>query len=179
MAKNDYTDFLRDPDQPARRAELEAFFGPNAHKFLPVYDRLQADFARTGKPGFSLRGGGFSWPAFLSGPCWFLYRKMWAIAAVVIAAAVALAFLPIGGGAGIGIGIALGAFAYRVYVQHAIARITKLRRENGTIGLDPLRRAGGVSRMAGWISGVTYGGITLLALASVVYLASIGETVPR
>ncbi len=107
MAKTDYADFLRDPDQPARRAELEAFFGPNAHKFLPVYDRLRADFARTGKPGFSLRGGGFSFPALLCGPCWFLYRKMWAIGAIVIAGAVALAFLPVSGGAGIGISIAL------------------------------------------------------------------------
>ncbi len=179
MAKNDYADFLRDPDQPARRAELEAFFGPNAHTFLPVYDRLQADFVRTGRPGFSLRGGGFSVPAFLCGPCWFFYRKMWAIAGIVIAGAVALAFLPVNGGAGIGIGIMLGMFAYRAYVQHAIARITKLRREDGTIGLDALRRAGGVSRVAGWISGLIYGGITLLALAGIVYLASNGGEVPR
>jgi len=179
MAKTDYADFLRDPDQPARRAELEAFFGPNAHKFLPVYDRLRADFARTGKPGFSLRGGGFSFPALLCGPCWFLYRKMWAIGAIVIAGAVALAFLPVSGGAGIGISIALGSFAYRAYVQYAIARITKLRREDRTIGLDALRRAGGVSRRAGWISGLIYGGITLLGLASIVYLTSIGVAVPR
>ncbi|MET0269556.1 MAG: DUF2628 domain-containing protein [Sphingomonas sp.] len=179
MARNDYADFLRDPDQPARRAELEAFFGPNAHKFLPVYDRLQADFARTGKPGFSLRGGGFSVPAFLCGPCWFLYRKMWAIAAIVVAVGVALAFLPVGGGAGIGIGIALGAFAYRAYVQHAIAAITRMRRRDGAVRLDALRFAGGVSRAAGWISGLIYGGVTLLALASIIYLASIGAAVPR
>ncbi|PTQ60078.1 uncharacterized protein DUF2628 [Sphingomonas sp. PP-CE-3G-477] len=75
MAANAYQAFLLDPDRAARRAELERVFGPNAHKFMAVYDTLQAD-AAGGKLKFRLFGGGFSVPAFLFGPVWFLYRKM-------------------------------------------------------------------------------------------------------
>ena len=59
MAANAYQAFLLDPDQAARRAQLEWFFRPNAHKFMAVYDTLQADAAAGGKSEFRLFGGGF------------------------------------------------------------------------------------------------------------------------
>lgn len=179
MAANAYQAFLLDPDQAARRAELERFFGPNAHKFMAVYDTLQADAAAGDKPKFRLFGGGFSVPAFLFGPVWFLYRKMWVIAGVVVAAMVAISLIPGAGRAGLPIGIALGLMAYRVYVQHAIGVLAKARRPDGTIDPHDIARAGGVSRTAGWISGVIYGLLILISIVSIVLLVQAGEPMPR
>ncbi len=179
MAANAYQAFLLDPDQAARRTELERFFGPNAAKFMAVYDTLQADAAAGGKPKFRLFGGGFSVPAFLLGPVWFLYRKMWVIAGVVIAAMVAIALIPGAGRAGLPIGIVLGLMAYRTYVQHAIGALTKARRANGTIDPQEIARAGGVSQAAAWISGVIYGLLILISIVSIILLVRAGEPIPR
>ena len=181
MTASAYTDFLKDPDQAARRAELENFFGPNAGKFLPVYDRLHADAvsAGSGRPKFRLFHGGFSVPAFLFGPVWFLYRKMWVIAAVVVTGMIAIALIPGTGRAGLPIGVLLGLLAYRVYVQHAIVALQKMRRADGTIDPAALARVGGVSKTAGWIGGLLYGALALLALAAAIALIMAGEPLPR
>ncbi len=179
MAANAYQAFLLDSDQAARRAELEQFFGPNAHKFMAVYDTLQADAAAGGKPKYRLFGGGFSVPAFLFGPVWFLYRKMWVIAGVVVAAMIAISRIPGASRAGLPIGIALGLMAYRVYVQHVIGALARVRRPDGTIDPQEIARAGGVSRTAGWISGVIYGLLILISIVSIIVLVQAGEPIPR
>ena len=96
MAENAYLAFLRDPDQSARRAELETFIGPNAAPFMKVYDRLQQDAVASvgGRARFRFAGGGFCVPAFFVGPVWFFYRKMWVIGAVIVGLLAVLAFLP-------------------------------------------------------------------------------------
>ena len=83
MAESPYLAFLRDPDQPARRAELERFIGHNPAPFMKVYDRLRGDAVASpsGRPKFRFFGGGFCVAAFLYGPVWFLYRKRWLLAA--------------------------------------------------------------------------------------------------
>ena len=180
MKPNAYTDFLTDPDQVTRRAELQAFFGPNAARFLPVYDGLHQDaVAGTGRPRFRLGGGGFSVPAFLFGPVWFLYRKMWAIAAIVVIGMIAIGLIPGAGNAGLPIGILLGLLARRVYVQQAIATLQKMRRPDGTIDPAEIRRAGGGSKVAGWISGLIYGAPVIAALAPMILLIQAGEPIPR
>lgn len=176
---NAYQDFLLDPDQPARRAELTAFFGPNAEKFLPVYDKLQADAAAGGRPKLRLFGGGLSVPAFLFGPVWFLYRKMWAMAGVIVVGLIAIALIPGTSRAGIGIGVASGLLAHRGYVQHAVGTLAKLRRADGTIDAREVARPGGVSRAAGWIGGMVYGLLAAVSIASIVFLIQAGEPIPR
>lgn len=180
MATNAYLAFLRHPDQDARRAELAAFFGPNADKFMPVYDVLQKDAVTgTGRPKFRLGGGGFSVPAFLCGPVWFFYRRMWAIAGVIVAGLVAIALIPGTSHAGLPIGLVLGLIAYRTYVQHAIGAIQKLRGAGGTVDRAAIAQAGGVSKTAGWISGLVYGLLALAAIVSIVILVRAGEPIPQ
>ncbi|WP_442678123.1 DUF2628 domain-containing protein [Sphingomonas sp. ASY06-1R] len=178
MANTAYIDFLKDPDQPARRAELANFIGPNANAFIPVYDRLQED-AASGKPKFRLFGGGFSVVAFLCLPVWFFYRKMWLIAGFITVAMIAIGFIPGASRAGLPIGVLLGLIAHRTYVQHAIVAIQKLRRPDGTVDPAELRRVGGVSRTAGWISGLAYGALCLLSLWAIIWLVQAGEPIPR
>lgn len=179
MADNAYLAFLRDADQDARRAELTAFFGPNAAKFLPIYDVMQGDAVMgTGRPRFRLGGGGFSVPAFLFGPVWVFYRRMWLIAGIVVAGLVAIALIPGTGRAGLPVGIGLGLMAYRTYVQHAIGTIQKLRGPADRVDLAVVAQAGGVSKTTGWISGLLYRLLALAAIASIILLAWAGEPIP-
>ena len=180
MAENAYLAFLRDPDQAARRAELTAFFGPNAGKFLSVYDVLQNDAVTgSGKPKFRLRGSGFSAPAFFFGPVWFFYRKMWLIAGIIAAGMVVLSLVPGTSRLGAGVGAGLAVMAYRAYVQHAIGKIDKLRGPDGVADLAMVAEAGGVSKLAAWISGTIYGLLALATLVSIYLLVQAGEPIPR
>lgn len=161
--ENSYTRFLRDPDPVARRAELEAFIGPNPAPFLKMYDKL---WERPDKPGNAMFG--FVPMALLLEPCWFFYRKVWVAAWVVVAAQVALIFLPVGSGPGIGMAVALAMLGRYTYLTHAIARITKLRGDAAIADLELLRREGGVSKTAGWVSSAVY--LLLCAAALVAYV---------
>jgi hypothetical protein len=179
MADSPYLAFLHDPDQASRRAELEQFFAPNPAPFLKVYDRLHADMAAGGRPKFRLFGGGFCWPAFFTGPVWFLYRKMWLIAGIIIAVMVALPFLPGTERAGVPLAVALALSGHRIYVQHAITLIQKARTPDGGVDDAMIARAAGVSRIAAWIGGMIYGLLVVVALVSLYLLFSSGEPLPR
>lgn len=173
-----YLDFLKDPDAAARRAEFAAFVAPHAERFLPLYDAMRADVAATGRPRFRLKDGGFSAAAFFVGPVWFLYRKMWLVAGVIVAALVVLALLPLPSRIGVIVAITLGLMAKRTYVTHAIGVIQTLR-AGGPVDLDRLRAAGGVSRRAAWIGGTIYAALTLAGLAATVYLLANGAPPPQ
>ena len=162
--------FFKDPDQDSRRAELRDFFGPNADVFLRTYERMRTS-ALLPKGGGSfwqnLRVSAFEPAAFFFGPVWFFYRKMWAwawgITAFELIFGYVASLLHLRGG--FAAGAILAVMAHRAYVDHAMSSITKLRASSG--GLDPhsVRMAGGVSKLAGWMSGTVY--FLLIALTIV------------
>ncbi len=167
---NAYTRFLSDPDPAARRAELEAFVGPNSAPFLKMYERLRASPAR---PGFGAMQS-FVVMAFFLGPCWFFYRRMWGWAWGFIAVLVVMALLPLPRTAGLIAGVVLATQGRYAYLTHAFGRIEKLRDAGAGAGadLDVLRRAGGVSATAGWVSIAAYVLLSLAALAAI-YLSMV------
>ena len=179
MADNPYLTFLRDPDQAARRAELERFIGRNPAPFMKVYDRLQGDATAGGRPKFRLFGGGFCVPAFLFGPVWFLYRKQWAFAAIIVVLMVVLAFLPVSSRVGMPVALVLGLLGHQVYVQQAVATIQKARLPGGGLDEAALARSGGVSKTAGWIGGIVYGLIALTTIAAMIVLIRAGQPLPQ
>jgi hypothetical protein len=153
MADNAYLAFVKDPDQTSRRAELAAFFGPRPEKFLKVYDNMASVANR--EPGTKAQikffDGGFCWPAFFLGPIWMFYRKMWVYAGIVLAIFFIFTFLPLPPGAGIGLAVAMAFAGARLYVTYAISTVSKLRGDPARIAA-----AGGVSPLAGWVSGIIY-----------------------
>ncbi len=177
---NAYIDFLQDPDVESRRAELRDFCGPNAEAFLKTFDqqRTQSLAIGTGGPGrFGGLGVGFTPAAFFLGPVWFFYRKMWAWAWGLTVLLFLLGwFLPNLRGVSIGIAAGMGAVGKRVYVDHAVRVLTRLRSQ-GALTLDSVRAAGGVSKAAGWISGIVFGGLAAIAVAAQIYLAQHGVPV--
>ncbi len=160
MPANAYLDFVKDPDQASRRAELVAFFGPRPEKFLKIYDDMAAIANR--QPGtpikFSLLDGSICWPAFFLGPVWMIYRKMWLYAGLVFVVAILFAFLPIPPGAVIGLNIGIALASARLYVTQSIAAISKLRGNPAA-----LAAASGVSPVAGGIGGIVF--VILLGFA--------------
>ena len=170
-----YYAFLADPNQDARRAELRDFFGPNADVFLRAYDKLREDTPQVsgGRPKFRLFGGGFEVAAFFLGPVWFFYRKMWMIAWIIVGLMVVLAFIPVRS-VGLVFGLILAGMAHRTYVQHAVTKLAKLHASQALVTPAIVQAEGGVSRPAGTISGIIFGLIYIVAIASIVYLASHG-----
>lgn len=170
-AETAYTRFLRDPDVAARRAELEAYVGPNAAPYLKLYDKLRERPERPGNAMFS-----FTPLAFLLGPVWFFYRKAYPWAWGIVVLQVILIGLPVGRGAGIGLGVALGMIGRYTYLQRAIGRISKLRGQDAVADAAVLARDGGVSPVAGWVSGLAY--LALAVLTVVAYALAGGATAP-
>ena len=170
-AETAYTRFLRDPNTAARRAELEAYVGPNPAPFLKLYDRLRERPDRPGQAMFS-----FVALAFFLGPVWFFYRKAYPWAWGIVVLQVVLIGLPVGRGAGIGLGVALAMIGRYTYLQRAIGRISKLRGQDAVADPALLARDGGVSRVAGWVSGLAY--LALAVLTVVAYVLPGGSTAP-
>lgn len=164
--------FLRDPDTDARRAELAAFVGPNAAPFLAMYDRLRVTPER---PGFRATTS-FVAMAFFLGPCWFFYRRMWAWAWAIVALMGVLVFIPGSSRVGVPLAVSLGLFGRYSYLSRAFGVIERLRGGAATADLEALRRAGGVSRVAGWTSSAVYLVITAIGIvAAVLFIAGGGD----
>lgn len=161
---NAHVRFLRDPDPEARRAELAAFVGPNAEPFLKMYDRLRE---RPEKPAFRAMTS-FVVMAFFLGPCWFFYRRMWGWAWALVAVMVALAFIPGSSRAGFPLAIALSMFGRYSHLSRAFSVIERLRGGAAVADPDELRRAGGVSRAAGWTSSAVYLVLAAIGIAAAV-----------
>ena len=153
MPDSTYLDFVKDPDQPARRQELASFFGPRPEKYLAIYDGMAAIANRPAgtRPPFQLFGGGFCWPAFFLGPIWMFYRKMWLWAGIITVAFLIFTFLPLPRGAGVGLSVAMAFAGARLYVLYAISTVARLRGD-----LPRIAVAGGVSPLAGWVAGILY-----------------------
>ncbi len=168
MANDAYKAFLRDPDRVSRRAELAAFAGPNAAKFLKTYDTQAATAQRP--PGekipFDFFKGDFIWPVFFVGPVWFFYRKMWAWGAGVATIILVLGLIPATSRLSVPIAVAMAGASSLIYLAHAVKTIERMRAASptGVLAEAELAAAGGVSKRAGWISGVIYGLLTAFGL---------------
>ena len=167
MANQAYTQFLLDPNTAARQADFGAFVGPNVNKFLPAYQRQWA--AANRPPGEKVKmqwgSGGFNAGAFFGGPIWFFYRKMWAWAWGLTVALLLIGLIPGTSRIGLPVGIGLALGANPLYVSHAINKIVKMRAA-GHASVEEIQRAGGVSKVAGWVAGVIYGLLVALTIYS-------------
>jgi hypothetical protein len=142
-----------DPDVVSREDELRAFIGPDADKYIRAWQGEQAaiEAKRTGTKPLVKRQGGFVVMGFFLGPAWFFYRKMWLWGWAFVGLILVLAFLPLPRGVSAPIGFAVAFMGRSVYLQHASARIAKLRGA-GPVDLALLRARGGVSKLWGWLS---------------------------
>lgn len=174
-------EFLRDPDQESRRAELRDFCGPNADGFLKVYDTMYADAlsAANGKKKFRFGGGGFVPAAFFCGPVWFFYRKMWVWAWGLTVVLIVIGLIPGLNRINFPVGIGLAIGGRRLYVTYAITKLQQMRAATGSLQPQDIRREGGVSVTAAWISGGIYAVLLLFALVGLVLLARSGAPLPR
>ncbi len=164
-------DVFEDSAAARRREEMRAFIGPHAEAFMPVWTAMQARAApRT--PGEKRPRIKFNFVAmaFFLGPCWFFYRKLWVWAWALLAVIVVLAFLPITSRIGLPLGICLAMFGRQAYLGHAQKRVAQLRGGAEFADLDVLRRAGGVSPVAGWTSSLLLGALSLIGVASLILL---------
>ena len=167
-------DVFDDSAESRRREELRAYIGPHAEAFMPVWASMQARAAprQPGEKRPRLKLG-FVAMAFFLGPCWFFYRKMWAWAWGLTATLVALAFLPIPSRATAPVGILLALFGRQLYLGHVRKQVAKLRGGAAFADTELLRRAGGVSPVAGWISSLLIIGLGLLAVGVMIAAASL------
>ena len=167
-------DVFDDSAAARRREEVRAYIGPHADAFMPVLASMQARAAPRppGQKRPRLRFG-FVAMAFFLGPCWFFYRKLWVWAWALTGLLVALALLPIPSRVGLPVGISLAAFGRQAYLGHALKRIAKLRGGAEFADLDVLRRAGGVSPAAGWISSLVIVALSVVAVGALIVLAGV------
>ena len=140
--------------QEDKHEDLATFLGPNADKFLKIYEMRD-------KPRSKL-----NWAAFFLGFVWFFYRKMYLIGALFVVLPIVLGYLiPVGG---VATSAVAGHLGNGLYLRDAIRRIKKAD-ELGLHGEERiayLKRAGGVSWPAGVIAGLFFAGIIALVLLS-------------
>ena len=119
-----------------------------------------------------VRVSGFEVAAFFCGPVWFFYRKMWAwawgITGLIVVFGVLSSVLHLRGG--FAVGAILSVLAHRTYVDHAMTMIGKLRTPGSSLNPGSLRAAGGVSKLAGWVSGSVYFVLVALTVLGLVLL---------
>jgi thiol-disulfide isomerase/thioredoxin len=137
-------------------ADLVAFIGDNAHKYIAKFKK----FNQGGTDSFAFT---WHWPAFLVGPCWLIYRKLYNWAAL----ALVLDWIP-----GVN-GLSKIAFALTgnyLYYKHCKNKIKELRRSRPSSDLAAsLAINGGVNR---WVVSFT----VVLIILGFVGLALVGYT---
>lgn len=172
-------DVFDDSEAARRREEMRAYIGPHAEVFMPVWASMQARAAprRAGEKRPRARLG-FIAMAFFLGPCWFFYRKMWIWGGALVAVIFALAFVPLTSRIGLPLGIGMAMFGRQAYIGYAQKRIAKLRGGAEFADLDVLRRADGVSPLAGWISGGVLVGLSVLAVAVIATFTFVDASQP-
>jgi hypothetical protein len=161
VGKPTIRDIFERPDQGRVRADLAAFFGPQAETYLRVYDKMQPD----GKNWVM----SWSWSGFFAPMVWLFYRKLYLYGVLCTVASLALGFV-FDFSAGSWIAVVIGASAKAWYVSAGLQHVAKAD-ELGLLGderRDYLRRAGGVSPAAGLLMGVAYVAIIALLIVSIV-----------
>ncbi len=145
-------------DQDRIREDLREYFGPNADKYLEFYEKM-----RTGK-----ETGMRNWIVCFTTFPWYFYRKMYITGSLLIFLPVLLNYL-FGFTGNAGIAVALCMTANRQYVFSGISRLKKA----DALGLknqerrEYLRRAGGVSVVAGVLAGMSFAAVMALAFVGV------------
>jgi hypothetical protein len=153
----------QEQNQERVRSELATFFGPRPDAYLKVYEKIR--FRTDGRKIFPMT---WSWPVFVGGFTWFFYRKMYGAGAALIVVPIVIVLLF--GSAGSASLAYFAVSAKSMYVYSALGRILKA----DSLGLsgaersDYLRRAGGVSLVAGVLAGVLYVAMFGFAILAVV-----------
>lgn len=145
------------PDQDRIRDDLREYFGPHADAYLDIYEKMRA--RKT--PFASTR----NWVVLITGFPWYFYRKMYITGTLLIFVPALINYL-FGLTGNIGVAAGLYVTANSQYVLSGIRRIEKA----DTLGLignerrDYLRRAGGVSVVAGTLAGLLCAAVFILAI---------------
>lgn len=173
-----------DAEMAAHIQDLRDVIGPNAETYLRKYNqispamvhRLQSGTGRQRRQArreISKKLRGWNWAAFLVPSCWFFYRKMYLMGAMVIA-------LPVLGGVifptstaapTLGLMIVLGMQAYDLYHKSILAKVAKADEQSliGVARREYLQQAGGVS-----VAGAMLGSLVIIAglAGSILYVLS-------
>jgi hypothetical protein len=144
--------------------DLIAFIGNNAHKYLSKFKK----FNIAGVDNFTVT---WHWPAFLIGPFWMLYRKLylWALIAFVVGIIPYVGWLTV---------IVWGMIGNYLYYKHVKKKISELRilQPSSDISIT-LSQIGGVNRwvvtVAIIISAIVF---ILIVLAFLILQSGIGRT---
>jgi hypothetical protein len=160
--RQDYNALFQRADQDQIREDLRTFFGPRADKYLAIYEKM-----RIGNKSYT---PGWNWVVFFTAFPWFFYRKMYIFGSLLIFLPALAGYLfGLTGNAGL-VG-ALSVSANSQYVQSAMKRLQKAD-ELGLIGerrQEYLRRAGGVSIVAGTLTGILFA-LLMAAVVLGIYL---------
>ena len=116
-------------------------------------------------------------PAFLVGPVWFLYRKMWLMAVVIIGLLVVLAFLPVTSRASLPLAVVLGLMGRQTYVQHAIGAIQKARRTRAGLDSGTIAHMGACRKQQ--VDQRRHLLLAILAVAAMIVLVRSGQPAPQ
>lgn len=138
------------------------FVGPNVERFETVREKMHRGEKSGSRPVRS-----WSWPGFLFPQVWLAYRKQWTLVVVTVVVPI-LAVYIFGDNlyGGVAISGFVGARGKICYVGEAERRIRKIC----ALGLtatrtrERIRRAGGVSILAGVIGGLLYALLAAIAL---------------
>ena len=152
MATTTANDALDRPDASIR-ADLAAYFGPNAEHYLRVYDKMRRSSNNSATS--------WSWVGFFAPLAWLCYRKQYVFAAGLVAVVMAVSFVLDQDASGAIVSVIVAMQAKGWYVKKALARLAKAD-DLGLAGgerADYLRRAGGVSPVAGTLAGLVYVGV--------------------
>lgn len=152
------------------RVVLAIFIGPNAEKFLKVYDKAGGDLSRVPM--------GWLWaPLFVPFP-WLLYRKLYIEAAVLFVGYFGVSFIaPITGIAiGLLFGILIVLLGKSYYLQKADRKIRRILDEGGDVDVveERIAKAGGVEKSKAW-AGAVIQAVTIAAGIGVNYWGQIGQ----
>lgn len=160
MTEPSIQDLLESPDQDAVRADLAAFFGRNAERYLASYEKL-----RRAGPGKVLLS--WNWAAFCYNFPWFFGRKMFLLGALFALAPLAAYFsVPWAGNAALVLSVVFPVFADHWYVRQALNQVARARGLEPAERIGHLRRAGGLSLVTGGAAFALYLGLFVMSVLS-------------
>ncbi|MGK6356362.1 hypothetical protein ACMGDH_14195 [Sphingomonas sp. DT-207] len=152
--------------QESEWEEVAAYLGPNAQRFRPAWERTREKFLLSGT------GVAWSWcwPALIFGFAWFLYRRQWAIGAVLLLVPLGFALFLDRAPSLLGVMIVLAAMAKSVVVQDAVRKIAQIKETGG--GMTEIAAAGGVSLAGGIVGGILFAIGAASVLVDILAIAS-------
>lgn len=111
------------------------YIGPGAELYIPKFRDMQE----------KKRLFAWNWAAFLGGPAWFAYRKMYGMSIFLLVGNLFLAFLPYYIWAAIAVDVLLGLLGDSIYMNHIARLVAKGRKLPREAHAKHIRRFGGVS----------------------------------